>query len=45
MLKKWVSTMEDLKSSAVAFANWTSRDSSEDVSNLCENDLSNRMDG
>lgn len=40
-----VSTMETPKSSAVAFANWNSRDSGEDVSNLCESDLSNRKDG
>lgn len=40
-----VSTMEDPKSSAVTFVNWNSRDSGNDISNLCESDLSNRMDG
>ena len=40
-----VSTREVLKSAAVAFANWHSRDSGRDVSNLCESDPSDRTDG
>lgn len=40
-----VSIREVLKSAAVAFANWHSRDSGKDVSNQCERDPSNRTDG
>ena len=45
MLSNWYRPGEILKSAAVAFANWHSRDSGKDVSNLCESDPSDRTDG